>query len=250
MDWLLPFRTIDNGPLTAPGLPRRLLRHLIRIGKISIGSKVLDAGCGSGELTRFFDELSIEASGIDDSPERIAAAHSAAGHLAYTCCRSSIVVPFPEQSFDMVLARDLPEHQGDLCSREALRATAHLLATVRPQGTLILMSRLEPQWANQPGGHLQTCFQQHLECFPGLRQVSYLVDSLTDVTTWKWMLGRQPRAGYMTAALTVSHSRRSCREWEQIADQAAVGHKQICCAWSEQAAEQAAETRQPCKTAA
>ena len=250
MDWLLPFRPIDKGPLTAPGIPRRLLRHLVRLGKISIGSKVLDVGCGRGELTRFFDELAIDASGTDESPERIAAAQSAARHLAYACCRSSIAVPFPEQTFDVVLARELPEHRGDLFSQEALRATAHLLATVRPLGCLILMSRLEPQWANQPGGHLQTCFEQHLECFPGLRQVSYLVDSFADATTWKWMLGQQPRAGFITAAMTISQATRTCREWEQIADQAASSHKQICCAWSQHAAEQAAESRLPSRTAA
>ena len=241
MDWLLPLRPIDKGPLTDPGIPRRLLRHLVRRGKISVGSKVLDAGCGRGDLTRFFDELAIDASGIDDSPEQIAVAKKAAGHLAYACCRPSIAVPFREQSFDVVLARDLPEHRGDLFGREALRATAHLLAMVRPAGCLILMSRLEPRWSNQPGGHLQTCFQQHLECFPGMRQVSYLVDSLMDATTWKWMLGHQPRAGFITAAQTVSQPVRTCREWEQMADEAAASHKQICCAW----AAQAPESRQP-----
>src|SRR5262249_21413250 len=156
--------------------PRRLLRHVLEIGKISVGSKVLDAGCGQGDLTRFFDELAIDASGFDDSPDRIAAAQRAAGHLDYSCCRPSIELPFSDQSFVVVLARELPEHRGDLLSRAALRATAHLLATVRPRGCLILMSRLEPGWSNQPGGHLQTCFQQHLECFPGTLQVSYLVD--------------------------------------------------------------------------
>jgi SAM-dependent methyltransferase len=190
MDWLLPFRPTDKAPLTSPGIPRRLLRHLIRIGKISVGSKVLDAGCGRGDLTRFFDELAIDVSGIDESAERITAAQTAARHLDYACGRASTAMPFPEQSFDVVLARELPEHRNDLFGHEALLATAHLLATVRPLGCLIMMSRLEPGWSNQPGGHLQTCFQQHLECFPGLRQVSYLVDSIADSTTWNWMLGQ------------------------------------------------------------
>jgi SAM-dependent methyltransferase len=254
MDWLLPFRPLEQGPLTAPEIPRRLFRHLIRTGNISVGTKVLDAGCGRGELTRFFDELAIDVSGADESPQRIAAAQAAAGHLNYACCRASIAVPFPEQSFHVVLARELSEHRRDLLSHEALRATAHLLATLRPMGCLIVTSRLEPSWSNQPGGHLQTCFQQHLECFPGLCQVSYLVDSLVDATTWRWMLGQQPRAGFVTAALTISPTRRSCREWEQIAEEAASGRKQHCCAWSEQAAnhaaQDAAESRQPSKAAA
>ena len=237
MDWLIPFRPLECERIAAPGLPRRLLRHLFRTGKISVGSKVLDAGCGQGELTRFLDELAIDASGIDESPDGIAVARSAAGHLTYLCCRSSSSVPLPAQSFDVVLARKLSEHQGNLFSREALLATAHLLATVRPLGCLILVSRLEPRWSNQPGGHLQTCFQQHLESFPGLRHVSYLVDSLTDKTTWKWMLGQQPRAGFITAALTLSQTVRTCREWEQIADQAASGRSRTCCTWAESSAE-------------
>ncbi|HEY2250275.1 MAG TPA: class I SAM-dependent methyltransferase, partial [Planctomycetaceae bacterium] len=240
----------DRGHMTAPGIPRRLLRHLVRIGKISIDSKVLDAGCGRGELTRFFDELAIDVSGIDESPERITAAKSAAAHLDYSCSRPSMAMPFPEQSFDVVLARELPEHRVDLFSHEALRATAHLLAMLRPLGCLIMLSRLEPGWSNQPGGHLATCFQQHLECFPGVRQVSYLVDSFVDKTTWKWMLGRQPRAGFITAALTISQTRRSCREWEQIADEAASSRRQICCAWSQQTVRQNAESPRPSKTAA
>src|SRR5258708_32867243 len=102
MDWLLPLRPLEKGTMTAPGIPRRLVRRLLEIGNISIGSKVLDAGCGRGDLTRFFDELAIDASGFDDSPDRIAAAQRAAGHLDYSCCRSSNAVPFPDQSFDVV----------------------------------------------------------------------------------------------------------------------------------------------------
>lgn len=242
MDWLLPYSPNESATPTDPELPRRLLRRLVRLGKINIGSRVLDAGCGSGALTRFLDELAVDASGIDESSERISAAQSRAVHLNYACSRPSVAVPFPERHFNVVLARDLSEHRGDLFTHEALRATAHLLATVRPEGCLILVSRLEPDWSNHPGGHLQTCFMRHLECFPGLCQVSYLVDSLLDATTWKWMLGMQPRAGYLTAMLTVSQTNRSCREWEQIADQAALRHSEACCSW---ALESAASTRLP-----
>src|SRR6516164_2673727 len=113
MDWLLPYDSADGRVPTEPGIPRRLLRQLLRIGKISVGSRVLDAGCGRGELTRFLAELAIEASGLDESAERIAAARTAAEHLDYACGRAAAGVPFPERRFDAVLARDLPEHRGD-----------------------------------------------------------------------------------------------------------------------------------------
>ncbi len=236
MDWLLPFGSIEPCPTTV-GLPRRLLRHLVRIGQISIGSKVLDAGCGPGDLTRFLDEMAVDAWGFDHSPESIAQAASAARHLTYACGRASLAMPFPEHSFDVVLARDIPEHRGDLSDHAALRATANLLAMVRPLGCLILTSRLEPRWSTQPGGHLETCFQQHLECFPGSRRVSYMVNSFADATNWKWMLGRQPRAGFITAALKISHHRRTCHEWEQLADLAASNHNRICCDWTRRSSE-------------
>src|SRR4029077_8829729 len=108
--------------------------HLVQLGKISIGSKVLDAGCGSGELTRFLDDLSVEASGIDESRSHVASAQNAARHLDYSCCQASVIVPFPEQHFHVVLARGVAEHGHNLFGHQALWATAHLLAIVQPEG--------------------------------------------------------------------------------------------------------------------
>jgi|SRR5579872_4166269 len=232
MDWLLPFRPIDNGPTMPPGLPRRLLKRLLRIGKISVGSRVLDAGCGFGELTRFLDDLSVDVSGIDESPACIAAAQRAARHLDYSCASAMSRLAYPAQQFDAVLARGLREYQGDLLGRDALRATAHLAATIRPQGRLIMIARVDSTWSNQPGGHLQTCFARHLDSFPGSCQVFYLVDSLLESTTWKWMLGRQPRAGFLVGVLAIPENGRSCDEWEQIAELAAQGRQEACCAWA------------------
>jgi SAM-dependent methyltransferase len=246
MDWLLPNDPADGRVPSDPGIPKRLLRRLLRIGKISVGSRVLDAGCGRGELTRFLSELAIEASGMDESAERIAAARSGAKHLDYACGRAAAGVPYPERHFDAVLARDLPEHRGDLFDFQALRASAHLLATIRPEGGLIVLCRVEPAWANQPEGHLATCYLRHLESFSGVASVSYLADSLMDATTWKWMMGLQPRAGFMIAHFTVPASSRTRRAWLQLADHAALRQRQACCAWGAQAA----QTRVPSRISA
>ena len=246
MDWLLPYDPAYGRVPTEPGLPKRLLRHLLRIGRISIGSQVLDAGCGRGGLTRYLSELAIEASGLDESAERIAAAQAAAEHLTYVCGSAAAGVPFPERYFDAVLARDLPEHRGDLFDSSALRATAHLAAVIRREGRLLIVRRVEPAWSNQPRGHSQTCYLRHLECFPGVASVSYLADSLFEATTWKWMMGRQPRAGYLIAHLALPDSSRTKRAWEQIADQAGLRRRQPCCAWGAQGA----QTREPARTTA
>lgn len=234
MDWLLPFRPRSDGQSSDPGLPRWLLRQMVCLGRISIGSRVLVAGCGTGELTRYLHELTIDASGLDESPDLIARARSSAPHLAYACSQASVAVPFSEHSFHTVVFRNVSEHRGDLLGPGALRATAHLAATVLPGGNLVLIARLAPEWSNHPDGHLETCYRHHLECFPGVCQVSYQPDSLVSRSTWSWMLGRQPRSGYVIAALNVPSIRRSRSEWEQIAEQAA-SRQQPCCAWGGEA---------------
>lgn len=243
MDWILPFRQVSDLPSKGPGLSRRLLRRLVESGRIGVGSRVLDAGCGRGELTRFLDNLSVDAAGIDESPDRIAAAQFAARHLDYTCCRASTTVPLPERSFDVVLARDLVEHRGDLLSAAALRATAHLLATVRPGGRFVLVGRIESQRSKHPGLHEPTCYQQHLAAFPGTWATEYLADSLSELGTWKRLLGWQPLGAFMIATLTVPAEARGVREWEEIANCAARFRRRTCCLWAEAQTEPAAYSR-------
>jgi SAM-dependent methyltransferase len=237
MDRLLPYDPADDRQRSDPGIPRRLLRRLLRIGNISIGSRVLDAGCGRGELTRFLSELAIEASGIDQSEQDIAAAQAAAGQLDYACCRAAAGVPFPEQHFDAVLARELPEHKGNLLELTALRATAHLLATIRPEGRLIIVRRVDSACSNPSEGHHLGCYLRHLETFPGVPSVSYLIDSLLEASSWKRILDRRPLAGFVTAVLSVPRNTPTGREWQQIADRAALRRRQGCCDWGLQAAD-------------
>ncbi len=76
MDGLFPFASISDGPLPYPGLPRRLLRHIFEGCPIGVGSRVLDVGCGSGELLRFLYQLCLDVSGLDDSQENVRASRS------------------------------------------------------------------------------------------------------------------------------------------------------------------------------
>jgi SAM-dependent methyltransferase len=243
MDWIIPFRQGADTASSEPRLSRRLLRRLVESGRITVGSRVLDAGCGRGELTRFLAALSIQVAGIDDSPDQIATAQAAAGHLDYTCCRASTTIPLREHSFDVVLARNLAEHRGDLLSGAALRATAHLLATVRPGGRLVLVGRIESQSSKHPGLHESTCYQQHLAAFPGTWATEYLTDSLSELETWRRLLGWQPLGGFMVAALTVPDEARSVCEWEEIARRAAQFRRHTCCLWAQAQTETASPSR-------
>ena len=219
MDWLLPFRPPADGPCD-PGLPRRVIRHVLRLGRISIGSRVLLTGF-SEQLARYLDEMAIDAASLDASPAR-----SSHGWFA---ARSS------ERCADALISHETT-NRCDLLGFDALRETARLATRLLPGGSLILIARFDPQWSN-PGGHLETCYRRHLECFPGSCQVSCLADSFVSRSTWNWMLGRQPRAGFLIASLQIPTAVRLRRDWEQIADQAALRRSGCCCSWGGQSAQ-------------
>ena len=63
--WLLRMRSVPKAPSVAPGLPLRVLRHLIVKHDVPIGSRVLDVGCGRGQLVQFLYELGFDVTGID-----------------------------------------------------------------------------------------------------------------------------------------------------------------------------------------
>jgi len=236
MDWLLPFRPPADGPASDPGLPRRLLRHLLRRGRISIGSRVLVAGSGANELARYLDEMAIDAAS-DALPGASGSARPAPRQQALRASRAARI-PLWEHAFDAVLSRETPEHRGDLCGLGALRATARLAARLLPRGNLILFSRCDPQWSTQPGGHLESCYRHHLESFPGSCQVSYLADTFAHRSTWNWMLGRQPRSGFIIATLEIPAVRIPRGEWERVAAEAALRRSHACCAWAAEGAQE------------
>lgn len=223
MDWLLPFRPPSGGGSSDPGLPKWLLRHVLRLGRISIGSHVLVAGTGRYDLAGYLDEMAIDAVPLE-APRR-------ANRLPFSNSVPSVPRLLSDNGFDAVICREMFEHEGDLLGPGALRATARLAASVLPRGHLILIGRFDPQCSMQPGGHLESCFRQHLECFPGSCEVSHLADSLASRSTWNWMLGRQPRPGFVIASLAVPAVRIPQGEWERLADEAVANWKGACCPW-------------------
>ena len=237
MDWLLPFRPPADGCASDPGLPRRLLRHVLRCGRISIGSRVLVAGSGANELARYLDEMAIDATALDGMPGASGSAPPPALQRAIgASCAAT--VPLWEHAVDAVLSRETPGHRGDLLGLGALRATARLAARLLPRGNLILLSRFDPKWSTQPGGHLESCYRYHLESLPGTCQVSYLADPFASRSTWNWMLGRQPRSGFVIATLAVPAVRIPRGEWERVAAEAALRRTHACCAWSAEGAQE------------
>ena len=52
-------------------VPRAVLRHLLFAHQIGLGSRVLDVGCGHGDLVHVLDDLGLDASGLDESAENV-----------------------------------------------------------------------------------------------------------------------------------------------------------------------------------
>ena len=77
----------------------------------SAGSKVLDVGCGSGEIARVINEKGYLVSGVDFSPIAI----ELAGKQGINCRLVDLDtgIPFDDDTFDTVWAGDVIEHVFD-----------------------------------------------------------------------------------------------------------------------------------------
>jgi len=94
------------------------------------GARILDAGCGSGrnmvELARYGSVTGIELSETSVALAR----ERGAGEVV---AGSVLEMPFPDQSFDLVVSLDVIEHLDD-----DLSALRELRRTVAPGGSLLV----------------------------------------------------------------------------------------------------------------
>lgn len=212
MHWLATSPDDGTWYLGFPKLPRRLAEALFPPRIMRPDSRVLLVG-STTRLMTWMDWLGLQADLLPEvTPE--------------ACSR------LPEAAFDIVLVQSLPQHFPSLCGTESLQATAELLAHVRPGGRLVVLGRSEPTWNQFPTGHLRSCYARHLGCFDGLCQVYYFGDPWTNWKTWNWMVGLQPRSGFIAASLTIPEQPMERTYWTSAAQREA--HRTVgeCCLWS------------------
>lgn len=135
-DWLLPI----YDPITTLLGVRRFHRRLLDQADIAAGSRVLEVGCGTGNLSILVKRLNPAAAvtGIDPDPKALARAHRKAQ-------RNSVVVqfdrayaeqlPFADASFDRVLSALMLHHLDPNAKVPALRELCRVL---KPGGSLHL----------------------------------------------------------------------------------------------------------------
>ena len=120
----------------------RRLAAAFALAEITPGMKILDVGCGRGEILRHCAKLGADAFGIDYAEVAVTMSQGVIETLdGVTPGRTGVaqadakVLPFPSSSFDRVLMFDVVEHLYPWELHQAMREVHRVL---RPDGRFII----------------------------------------------------------------------------------------------------------------
>ncbi|MFF4831818.1 class I SAM-dependent methyltransferase [Streptomyces sp. NPDC001315] len=119
---------------------RPIHQTMIRLAELRDGHRVLDVGCGTGNLLRTTGQQhrNVDLVGLDPDPKALARAERKARRVGLTVRLDrgfAQELPYREGSFDRVFS-SLMLHHLDSASREAL--LAEVRRVLRPDGLLVL----------------------------------------------------------------------------------------------------------------
>jgi ubiquinone/menaquinone biosynthesis C-methylase UbiE len=123
------------------GINSRNSRMVIELARVKPGDRVLDVGCGTGNLTltaQSYAGPSGKVYGIDASPEMIEAAQKKAAHTGGKVVFEMGLIEkldFPEATFDVVISRLAIHHLPDDLK---LQGFAEILRVLKPGGHLLI----------------------------------------------------------------------------------------------------------------
>ena len=130
----------------------RRLSEAFEVAAVKSGMRVLDIGCGRGEILRRCTRLGAQAYGVDYAPVAVRMARqlleqttAKAPHVATVYQADAKQLPFPATFFDRILLFDLVEH---LHPWELDRALAEARRVMRPGGLLVIHTALNA-WYDQ-----------------------------------------------------------------------------------------------------
>ena len=119
----------------------RRLRAAFELAEVLPGMRVLDVGCGRGEILRHCAQLGAFACGVDYAPVAMQLAHRVVtaldpllGHIALGQANAR-QLPFASASFDRVLLFDVVEH---LHPWELQAALLEVRRVLKPEGLLVI----------------------------------------------------------------------------------------------------------------
>lgn len=103
-----------------------LARTLIDLFKKTNSKKVLDVGCGTGQLVRYFQNHGFNAYGIDNSRIALKKAHQK-NKAEKLILSPATKLPFKNETFDFLCAISLIEHLNKNGAEEFLKETKRIL---------------------------------------------------------------------------------------------------------------------------
>ncbi|MBN1955080.1 MAG: class I SAM-dependent methyltransferase [Anaerolineae bacterium] len=115
----------------------RRLQSALALGGIGAGMRVLDVGCGRGEILRHCARMGAEAYGVDYAAVAVAMSRRALADDggAAVCQADARRLPFADEAFDRVLLLDLVEHLYPWELDQALQEARRVL---RRSGCLVV----------------------------------------------------------------------------------------------------------------
>ena len=157
------------------GSAATLREMTVTLAQIQPGEKILDAGCGTGDLSIAALKRagpSGQVFGIDAAPEMVdVARQKAAGLGAQIDFRVGVVeaLDFADASFDVVLSSMMLHHLPDDLKPRAL---AEIRRVLKPGGRLLVLDFKRPTSLAQ---HLSTALHGHASMPQGTQDLSVLM---------------------------------------------------------------------------
>lgn len=120
-------------------------RVIVEHSPVGQGSRVLDVGCGSGDLLTYLDGLGASAAGIDPAPAMVELARSRVPGADVRLGRIEHL-PWPDGSLDLVVSINALQFADD-----PLHALTELARVARPGGVVAIAN-----WAEEERNDLGT----------------------------------------------------------------------------------------------
>jgi SAM-dependent methyltransferase len=213
------------------GIPRKVLSRLFDSTKVGVGFRVLDVGCGQGELAAYLSSLGLLCTGIDESPANIVEARRNAPACDFTCGSIGNPENGPRGGFDLILARDASQFHTSLLSPATISTSLQLLSRVRPGGCLAFLTRTSSE-STDSAGHQLACFARLFGFLPGSAHFHELPDGHLIGRTLRQRSGGPAGSGYVIALLQLPQQRLNDEDWHKAAEAAARVATAACCPWA------------------
>lgn len=165
-------------------------RHkwILKIAGSVRGKKVLDAGCGDGLLTYFLAKAGADVTGIDNEEQGLQFADK---HLAlmnsdkslkYAFVNASVYqIPFPDESFDIVVSCEVIEHIP-----KPEKMVAEIARVLKRGGTFILTTPYRVTEFPSDPNHVREYFPSEMQTMLGTHFQNITV-KLTHHMLWRSM---------------------------------------------------------------